>query len=640
MELAFSIGLLAGAIFFIDAWGPSKEGTTFLESRRFRGLSIIITGGIITPVVDKLRGNSQLPFFLDYLKGCVMGWFLLFILGLLLYAIWVLTKNAKKPWKERTGEYAFTVLDFIYLGISDNPHLNNERDAKIEVAKVHNVASLRIIQAQLENQDTTPRGLDKNRDAQISVSEYVESLISSKFEKYYNFYDWYYKAVVEYNRGEYERTITYIKNALEKEAKWEDKAEALLYMALSYDELHMTEEAIKYYDRIINEYPDYSNLYLIWYDKGTNLYERSMYKKAAHAFEQGILLNAEDGDLNYNMGLNYEALKDHSKALSCYEKTLQKSPDDPDAWRRKGEMLQELDRYDDALIAFNEAIKRHEDEDVWFSKGEVLQELKRYDDAIDAYKKTLTFDAHDTNTLFNLATVLQNKKDYTGALDYLNRVLDITPDDVDSLYQRASIYDDMEKYPEALADFEACIAIKPDDADIWFDKAVTLEKMEEPEKSLKAFQKSISLNKSDPVTWFRKGSLLESIGKQEEALKAYEKAIEINPNYFEACYNIATLQAFRKEYPKALESYKHVIQINPKNADTWFSLGTVYENIKEYDKALEAYNKSLSLNEAEAEAWYNKSVVLKKLGRDDESNKSLEKATSIDPDILSKNKTE
>ena len=93
MLLSFYIGLLAGAIFFIDAWGPSKEGTPFLQSRRFRGLSIILTGGIITPAIDYIQKDSRAPFFMNYLAGCVWGWFWLFLLGLTLFVLWKLTRK-------------------------------------------------------------------------------------------------------------------------------------------------------------------------------------------------------------------------------------------------------------------------------------------------------------------------------------------------------------------------------------------------------------------------------------------------------------------------------------------------------------------------------------------------------------------
>ena len=68
----------------------------------------------------------------------------------------------------------------------------------------------------LNNQNLAPDNIDES--AKEKLKEYNQLLKSTKTEENYTFDDWYYKGVAAYDNKEYNKTIAYMKNALEKDA--------------------------------------------------------------------------------------------------------------------------------------------------------------------------------------------------------------------------------------------------------------------------------------------------------------------------------------------------------------------------------------------------------------------------------------
>jgi tetratricopeptide (TPR) repeat protein len=99
-----------------------------------------------------------------------------------------------------------------------------------------------------------------------------------------------------------------------------------------------------------------------------------------------VLINIADALENVH-SFN-RALKDaDEKQLKEQDAILRNNPYDSEAWKLKAWDLQNLNRFDEALIAYDQAIKVNPlDPDAWAAKGDFLLEpLDRPAEAIKAY---------------------------------------------------------------------------------------------------------------------------------------------------------------------------------------------------------------------------------------------------------------
>jgi O-acetyl-ADP-ribose deacetylase (regulator of RNase III) len=121
--ISLLIGIIAGMTFYLDSWRASTDSKELSESQRYRGLLIVIAGGVISPIIDKfLLETEKYDFFKGYLFGVVIGWLTLFVSVTLLYVFWKNTKDLSPNTKfYRLGQISYSFIEVVSGGISVDP---------------------------------------------------------------------------------------------------------------------------------------------------------------------------------------------------------------------------------------------------------------------------------------------------------------------------------------------------------------------------------------------------------------------------------------------------------------------------------------------------------------------------------------
>ena len=144
----------------------------------------------------------------------------------------------------------------------------------------------------------------------------------------------------------------------------------------------------------------------------------------------------------FNKGI---ALHDHGKydeAIKAYNEALRLDPNNAEAWYNKGNAFNDQGKYDKAIKAFDEAIRLNPNHvDAWNNKGTALKNQKKYDDAIKAYDEAIKLDP-------NLAVAWNNKG--------------------------TALYDGSGTYDEAIKCYDEAIRLDPNLAEAWNNKCIIL----------------------------------------------------------------------------------------------------------------------------------------------------------------------
>lgn len=164
-----------------------------------------------------------------------------------------------------------------------------------------------------------------------------------------------------------------------------------------------------------------------WVEEGKSLLKAGKYNNAVVAFDKALELDPRDAAIYVLLGDALRKLRRRdNEALSAYDKALELDAENADFWLKKGELLFRLERYvealdaceyalsalkyattgvvvtywiayakvlatlksyQEALIAYNEALKIFPRKwHLWVKKGEILYELKRFPEALAAYE--------------------------------------------------------------------------------------------------------------------------------------------------------------------------------------------------------------------------------------------------------------
>lgn len=159
-----------------------------------------------------------------------------------------------------------------------------------------------------------------------------------------------------------------------------------------------------------------------------------MYEHELHALDERLKSSPNDcflltakGQILHELNRFEEALKvfDEIFAIEPYfEETLAIEPHFEEVLAFKGYCLYELKKYEEGLSTVNKLINLNPKFDfIWADKGNMLLKLGRTDDALEAYKKSLELEPNDEETLYEVAKIYSLKRNKNEALFYLKKAV-------------------------------------------------------------------------------------------------------------------------------------------------------------------------------------------------------------------------
>jgi tetratricopeptide (TPR) repeat protein/glutathione synthase/RimK-type ligase-like ATP-grasp enzyme len=197
--------------------------------------------------------------------------------------------------------------------------------------------------------------------------------------------------------------------------------------------------------------------------KGNALQGAGRLSEAISCFDRALALQSSAPETWYNRGVALDALGDVEAALLSYDRALAQKPGYPHALARRSAALAKLGRLEEALSAANAlvAIATEDRADAWCLRGNMLQELGRYGDAIAAYNQTLAFQSDYPAALINRATAYNEVGRTDEALRDLDAALAIEPDQPEALVMRGNVLQSVGRNAEAQDDYRRSLALRP-----------------------------------------------------------------------------------------------------------------------------------------------------------------------------------
>ena len=300
------------------------------------------------------------------------------------------------------------------------------------------------------------------------------------------------------------------------------------------------------------------------------------------------------------------------KQLNTLEDELKQDPGNSEILYNKGNILLELERYEDALNAYEASLELNPgDAEVICSKGNALFGLKRYEEALKIYDEALKI-----------------KTDYVEARDNKFQILDFL----------GTTFLEKQRHEKALEIYEMALEMSPENADLWFTKGRILSGVERYEEALESYKEGLKIEFDNPQIWYEIGEILAILERFDEALKAYTNSAELWGG---------------SEDEKSLIAYEKSLVIRPDDAKLWYKSATslsrcgnngkaldnfikaakLYEQSKMYVEALEAYEKAVGLNPEDSKLFWKKGNMLNCLRKHSEAVTTYKKALEIKKNV-------
>ncbi|MCA2660800.1 MAG: tetratricopeptide repeat protein, partial [Microcystis sp. M049S2] len=345
-----------------------------------------------------------------------------------------------------------------------------------------------------------------------------------------------------------------------------------------------------------------------------------------------------------------------------------------DIWIERGGQLWRLRRHEEAIKAFDEAIKQNDPKNVylaWYGKGLALFGLDKDQPAIEALQQAINtlptgedLKEFHSSILQLQSVVYRSLENYEQALTVINQAISLFPNNpnhyiekwvvlyelkrydegLDTITQainraprafwymiRGGSYSLQKKYELALADLNKAMKLNPNYALAYSVRGELYYYQKKYELALADWNKAIKINPNFAMAYSDRGNIYYDQQKYELALADWNKAIELDSKLAGAYNNRGRFYYYQQKYELALADWNKAIDINPNLAEAYNNRGVLYYNQQKYELASDDYNKAIEINPNYAEAYNNRGLLYYNQQKYELASDDYNKAIEINP---------
>lgn len=296
-------------------------------------------------------------------------------------------------------------------------------------------------------------------------------------------------------------------------------------------------------------------------------------------------------------------LGDWVGAITSCEQAIKRDSKNYSAWYKKGQLLFEQQRNQEALSCFDQAIKIDStSHTIWFDHGNVLLLLRQYDEALKSYNQAIKIKPNFYLALVKKGDILSTQKPRIAA-DCYEQALKINQNDSEVSIKLKSLLSELQKsaetallqgnqycekgnFQEAIKLYDYAIELQPKFHEGWYQKGNVLAESQRYEEAINSYEKALQLKSDDYRSWVGKGNVCTKWQRYQEALNCYNEALRFKPNDEKILSQSEQVQTELNKLEIAAEKLLD-------QGINLYNMGQYEEAIKNYDQALEFISKNL-----------------------------------------------
>ncbi len=244
-----------------------------------------------------------------------------------------------------------------------------------------------------------------------------------------------------------------------------------------------SESALKLHEQLATLFEQRAKTKAVFLDKIEVEYlELTLAKEMCFHRHQGQEFDLETcmGDTQYSLALGCQRIKENDKNNL--------------GWFRLGYALQDLNRYEEAIISCDKALAlQPDDARAWYNRGNALQDLNRYEEAIISCDKALALQPDYASAWNNRGSALFNLNRYEEAIASYDKALALQPDDAIAWNNRGNTLKNLNRYAEAVDSYEIALSYHPNDIDILENRGIAFLKLGIYSKAAQSFAQVLSI---------------------------------------------------------------------------------------------------------------------------------------------------
>jgi predicted O-linked N-acetylglucosamine transferase (SPINDLY family) len=161
--------------------------------------------------------------------------------------------------------------------------------------------------------------------------------------------------------------------------------------------------------------------------------------------------------------------------------------------------------------------------------GLALQKMQRLDEALNHYDQAIDLRSDYVEAYCNRGAALKEKQDFIGAIANYDKAITLNPRYAAAHYNRGNALKELNRFVEAVASYDDATKINPNYAEAYSNRGVAMMMSGQLTQAVSSFDKAIAIRTELLDAHLNRGSSLNRLKLLEEALESYETALRLNP---------------------------------------------------------------------------------------------------------------
>lgn len=376
----------------------------------------------------------------------------------------------------------------------------------------------------------------------------------------------------------------------ELEAVEPNNEEAFIQKATIYSKRNKHIEAIATLTKALPFIEDPAD---IWSMIGMEYLYLDDFTNARKNFANCIDVDFEDYSSLYNIVYCFDMENNHEEAIQYLNTYLDKNPYCEVAWHQLGRQFFVLNRFEEALKAFDYAVLIDENFiGGYLEKAKTLEELERYEEAVGNYLITLELDDPTAFAYVRIGECYEKMQEFHKATQFYKKAVHEDPLLDKAWVLLTKMYQKEGDYQKASYYISKALQIDDSNPLYWRNYAEINLKLNFYEEVLKAFYTCIELGDVSLEIYVGLADVLLFLGEFNEALKVLVKAKNIFKQFAEIEYRLCGLFMLEGKETFSLLHLKNALAINSEHRNVLKELyPTVYE-LENIQTVIESYLKA------------------------------------------------
>jgi tetratricopeptide (TPR) repeat protein len=369
----------------------------------------------------------------------------------------------------------------------------------------------------------------------------------------------------------------------------------------AYAGLSNYEQAIADYMEAIRLNPEYATMC-----------EDGNFARRIHYCTAVIRLNPNDADAYAKRGDVYARIGNYEQAIADYIEAIRLdpeyatmcgdssariayctavirlSPNDADAYAKRGKAYVDLGAYEQAIADYTEVIRLDP------------EHAEEYKDAggwkaIAYYTESIRLNPNDSTAYVGLGDTYHEWGNYEQAIADYTEAIRVDPNYVYAYQRRGDAYAGLHNYEQAIADYIEGIHLDPEHAEEYKDAGGW--------KAVAYYTEAVRLNPNDTKAYAGHGDAYAGLGNYEQAIADYTEAIHVDPNYAYAYQRRGDAYRAIGEYELAIADCTEAIRLDPDSVYPYYTRGDAYVGLGNREQAIADYTEGIRLDPEYAEEY-------------------------------------